>query len=444
MSCKFITKRSIRDRLGKPAAALMGLLLLAGGATSAQANSKYASIVVDGNTGKVLQATNADAPRYPASLTKIMTLYILFDYMKKGRISYDTKFYVTPHAASQPPSKLGLKVGNYILVRDIIGALVTKSANDVAATVAENIAGSEEKFARLMTARARALGMSNTTYKNASGLPNRQQRTTARDMAKLSMRIMNDFPRYAKHFKTRYFKFHGRSYRNHNGLLYSYRGMEGIKTGYTRASGFNLTTSVRRGGKHLIAVVMGGRTSGSRNRQMAKLLNRFMPTAIAMKGKRPLSQRIARMDPRNASRQASRRQAPRAIGARQARPATAPATIAWQQKAPQMRQVAPQPASLLQKAYVPAKFARRYSAQGFDIQIGSYQNRDEAVTQLSNTRSRAASLLSGHEPYIMEFQKGSTNYHRARFAGFSSRGGAKSTCNRLKRSYRVDCFVATP
>jgi D-alanyl-D-alanine carboxypeptidase len=232
-----------------------------------------AAMVVDAYTGKVLHAHNPDEPRYPASVTKVMTLYLLFEELKAGKIAMDTQFRVTAHAAGQSPSKLGLSPGSSIAVRDAIYALVTKSANDCAVVVAENLAGSEDDFARAMTTKARALGMTNTTFRNASGLPNSEQRTTARDLITLGKRVLADFPEYASVFSTRVFTYNGESYRNHNGLLFTYAGTEGLKTGFTVASGFNLLTSVRRDNKHLLAVVLGGRSAGERNARMRSLLN---------------------------------------------------------------------------------------------------------------------------------------------------------------------------
>jgi len=426
MLCRLAVQGSIRPVIRRLLSGLMMFSMAAGFSSAALANSKYAAIVIDANNGRVLYASHPDAPRYPASLTKVMTLYILFDYLKKGRLDGNTRFYVTPHAASRPPSKLGLKPGSYIKVRDIIGALVTKSANDAASVVAENIAGSEARFARIMTAQARRLGMMHTTYKNASGLPNRQHITTARDQALLAMRIMNDFPRYAKAFKTRYYRYHGRSLRNHNSLLFRYRGMEGIKTGYTRASGFNLTSSVRRGNKHLIAVVMGGRSAGRRNAAMASLLNRYLPRASSMRKKLPLAQRMAMASGRTGAAKAQY---------------TASTTSSWKgtRKAPASRP------SLLSKSLAATQYdGASQMFGGYDIQIGAYEDRNEAVSKLTATRTRAASLLDGHQPYIMQFNKNGINYHRARFAGFNSRVAAASACNRLKKKYNTACIVMTP
>ena len=211
---------------------------------AAAGSSIKAAIIVDANTNSVLYADSADAQRAPASLTKIMTLYVLFAYLRAGKLTYDTDLVVTPHAAAQAPTKLGLKPGSTIKVIDAIKGLVTKSANDAAACIAENLGGTEENFARMMTQTARNLGMKNTTFYNASGLPADGQLTSARDMAILAMHIMRDYPEYYGFFETKYFTYNGQRYRNHNRLLFGYKGTDGIKTGYTRASGFNLTASV--------------------------------------------------------------------------------------------------------------------------------------------------------------------------------------------------------
>ena len=242
-----------------------------------------AAMVVDLHSGKVLHEENADKARFPASVTKVMTLYILFEQMRKGEFRPDSELKVSEWAASRPPSKLGLKPGQTIKVSDAMGALVTKSANDVASVVAENIAGSEEAFARMMTHKARMIGMKDTIFANASGLPDDDQRTTARDLITLGRRVLQDFPEEAKIFQTRFFEYDDRTYQNHNRMLFSYAGMEGMKTGYTRASGFNLLASCRRGDKHLLAVVLGGSSSRHRNGKMRTLLDRSWRSAIAMK-----------------------------------------------------------------------------------------------------------------------------------------------------------------
>lgn len=232
----------------------------------------FAAIVVDANTGQTLYARDENELRHPASVTKVMTLYLLFEQLEKGRLRLDSPLMISAHAAAQAPSKLGLLPGQTISVENAIKALVTKSANDIACAVAENIGGSEAAFARMMTSKAHALGMSRTHYENASGLPNAAQVTTAADLAMLGRAIQDRFPRYYRYFSTHSFAYNGALHRNHNHLLGQVEGMDGIKTGYTRASGFNLLTSVRRRNHHIVAVVMGGVTAGARDRTMANLI----------------------------------------------------------------------------------------------------------------------------------------------------------------------------
>jgi D-alanyl-D-alanine carboxypeptidase len=233
----------------------------------------YADIVVDANSGNVLHETNPDALRHPASLTKIMTLYLLFEQLDSGKLKLESPLNVSTEAASQMPTKLGLKSGSTIQVEDAIKGMVTRSANDAAVVVAEAIAGDETEFAKLMTRKAQALGMAHTVYRNASGLPNDAQVTTARDQALLGRAIQERFPRYYKYFATRSFTFHGQSIGNHNNLLGRVEGVDGIKTGYISASGFNLVTSVHRGNRYLVAVVLGGSSAGSRDSRMRELIS---------------------------------------------------------------------------------------------------------------------------------------------------------------------------
>ena len=233
---------------------------------------QFSSIIVDGNSGATLSANNPDALRHPASLTKIMTLYLLFERLDTGKLKLDSEMEVSEHASEQAPTKLGLRPGQSIKVEDAIKGLVTRSANDAAVVISEAIAGDEDDFAKLMTRKARSLGMTRTVYRNASGLPDSDQVTTARDQSTLGRAIQDRFPRYYRYFSITAFNYHGHSIRNHNKLLGNVEGVDGIKTGYTRASGFNLVTSMRRGNRHLVGVVMGGRSGGSRDAIMRNLL----------------------------------------------------------------------------------------------------------------------------------------------------------------------------
>lgn len=232
----------------------------------------YAAIVVDANTGRTLHAANADALRHPASITKVMTLYLLFEQMERGRFRLDTPIPISAHAASMPPTKVGLRPGSTITVENAIGALVTKSANDIAAAVAEAIAGDEVTFARLMTRKAQALGMKNTVFRNASGLPNPEQVTTARDLTILGRAIQERFPRQFAYFAKHEHRMGSVVMRNHNRLLGRIEYVDGIKTGFIRASGFNVLTSAKLDGRRVVAVVMGGRTASHRDGIMANLI----------------------------------------------------------------------------------------------------------------------------------------------------------------------------
>ncbi len=233
----------------------------------------FSAYAVDGNSGRVLYGRDENEPRHPASLTKVMTLYLLFDQLEKKRLTLDSELQVSHHAAAQEPTKLGLRPGATIRVEDAIKAIVTKSANDMAVAVAEQIGGDEETFARLMTQKAHALGMSRTLYRNASGLPNDEQLTTAKDMVTLGRAIHDRFPRYYRFFSTPSFSYHGQYMANHNHLMEQVEGMDGIKTGYTRLSGFNLLSSVSRHGHYLVSVVLGGKTRLGRDRIMADLID---------------------------------------------------------------------------------------------------------------------------------------------------------------------------
>ena len=245
------------------------------------AHAKYASFIINENTKRIYHNANADTRNYPASLTKIMTLYLVFDALKSKKISMNSKFKVSKRATRQPPSKLNLSAGSNITVKNAILALVTKSANDVATVIAENLGKSERNFARLMTRKAKKLGMTRTTFRNASGLPNRGQLSTARDMATLGIAIRKNHPNFFKLFKTKSFIYKGIKYTNHNNLLGSYSGTDGIKTGYTNASGFNLVASVERNGQRIIGVVFGGKKARSRDKHMVTLLNKYFKTSLS-------------------------------------------------------------------------------------------------------------------------------------------------------------------
>jgi D-alanyl-D-alanine carboxypeptidase len=406
-----------------------------------------ASIVVDMNTGTILYSEAAEQPRPPASLTKMMTLYVLFGYLRAGKITPDTELVVTTHAASQAPTKLGLKPGAKIKVSDAAKALVTQSANDAAATIAENLGGTEENFARLMTETGRRIGMTNTLFRNASGLPNDEQMTTARDMAILSAHLIHDYPEYYTVFETRFFTFNSRKYRNHNKLLFGYKGTDGIKTGYTRASGFNLAASAHRGNKHLLAVVLGGKTGSQRDAATRALLDKHFDKASETKPTeqqraasfvgapppplpaiRKLDLTVASMAPAAPSQAASP-----AEGDNDPAPVAAPAP------APGAQTPNPILAALTSPAAPAAKPATARIEGAYNVQVGAFTSQAEAENRLGMVQQRALDVLKGHLPFTASFMKGDQEWYRARFAGFSQ-DDAEAACAALKK-LSLDCAI---
>ncbi len=232
----------------------------------------YSALVLNADTGEQLYDVDADAPRFPASLTKMMTLYLLFEAVSEGRYALSSPLTVSANAASQPPAKIGLQAGSTITVQQAARALAVKSANDVAIAIAENLAGSEAAFARDMTRKARALGLGRTRFVNATGLPDPGQVTTARDMARLGLALKQRFPQYASYYRAKSFSYNGRTFRATNNLIGKVAGVDGLKTGYIRISGYNLVATARRGSKRLIVVVMGGKSEGARDREVTRLI----------------------------------------------------------------------------------------------------------------------------------------------------------------------------
>jgi D-alanyl-D-alanine carboxypeptidase len=325
---------------------------------------QFSSIIVDGNSGAVLSSNNPDAIRRPASLTKIMTLYLLFERLDAGKMKLDTEMDVSEHASEQAPTKLGLKPGQTLKVEDAIKGLVTRSANDASVVIAEAIAGDETEFAKLMTRKARSLGMSKTTYRNASGLPNDEQLTTARDQATLGRAIQDRYPRYYRYFATSVFNYRGQSIRNHNRLLGNVEGVDGIKTGYTRASGFNLVSSMRRGNRHLVGVVLGGRSGGSRDATMRNLLAENLEkgatkrTVAAITERNPADGTVDVAEAETASRPAETAQSASALAAAEPGLAAMPVTRSIAPAKPSLMAAAaaalpPAPAKVEQNKFEP-------------------------------------------------------------------------------------------
>jgi len=418
------------------AISLSAILVSALISAPAQARQPYAGIVMDAKTGKVLYSSSGTKKRYPASLTKMMTLYMMFDAIESGKMSKKTRIRFSRHASSMQPSKLGVKAGSSISAEQAIYALVTKSANDAAAAVAEHIGGTEREFGKMMTKKARSIGMKNTTFVNASGLPDKRQVTTAKDMAILGIALREHHPKYYKYFSTRSFKFGKRKYGNHNRLLGKVRGVDGIKTGYTRASGFNLVSSVYDRKRSIVAVVMGGKTGKSRNAQMAKLIKRYLP-----KASRGRDRMIVAKGPKTsvfASLFKKKERAPvperRPTISATKKPVTASVVAALKV----------QPTANLDKvttaSVAPKAKASQAPKAGWQVQIGAMPSEANAIKYLEKARSKLPSLLSSKQNYTETVDKNGTKLYRARFAGFSSKSAAWDACSVLKKA-KFNCLA---
>ena len=339
--------------------------------------AKKAAIVIDFDTKEVLFEVNANTKNYPASLTKIMTLYILFDQIEKGLLTYDTKLKVSKIASSRSPSKLYLEAGSYIKVEDAIMALIIKSANDVATVVAENISGTEKDFAKLMTRYARNLGMANTTFKNASGLPNRAQLTTARDISILSHALISNFPEEYKLFSKQNFTYNGKTYKTHNKLMLSYEGADGIKTGYIKASGFQLAFSAVRNNKRLVGVIFGGDTGKQRDRSLKIIMDKeFAELGINKKEK---------------------------------------------------------------KSTIVKKETEQTKTNSYSIVVGTFKYRNNAEKQLKLIKSKYPKTTTAKKANIVLIKVSGKQLYESRFENFTKKE-AYSACKRLKK-YNRDCFV---
>ena len=464
----------------------------------------FSAIVVDANSGRTLYSADENGLRHPASITKVMTLYLLFEELDSGAMTLRTQIPISEHAAAQEPSKLGLAPGDTISVEDAIKAVVTRSANDIAVAIAEAVGQTESNFAEMMTRKAHALGMSNTLYRNASGLPNDEQVTTARDLTILGRSLEERFPRYFRYFSTAQFDFDGEIIGNHNHLLGRVDGVDGIKTGYTRASGFNLLTSVHRDGRSLIAVVMGGRSAGGRDRIMENLIADHIAeastahTATAVADASPAETTEPRAEPAVAPptrarptvvAEAKLQRVSATTGANAAgegddaagdeeAPARQPML-----KAPAPRAAQPtaadlgllkSPAGAKPSAKIQARLAAasaltmpplgrpqnpaeddrrpaRASRQGEEsddpaahggwmIQIGAPDNPAKANALLTRARERNPSTLASAKPLTEKVRKGDATLYRARFAVLDS-ASAEAACRSLKRT-GFSCFPA--
>jgi D-alanyl-D-alanine carboxypeptidase len=448
----------------------MAMSVVVAGAASSQA-ARSAAIVIDAKTGKVLYSADADGRRYPASLTKMMTLYLTFEALAKGRISKNTPVVFSANAANEPPTKLGVKAGGSVTVETAILSMVTKSANDSATALGEMLGGNETDFARMMTAKARQLGMKGTVFRNANGLPNPGQFTTARDMATLGIALREHFPQYFGYFSQRSFMYGRQRINGHNRLLGRIKGVDGIKTGYTRASGFNLVSSVSDGNRRLIGVVMGGTSGSSRDNQMAALINTYLPRASTRGG----GDLVAQADSSNPIKALAKvfqpkEEAPapddRSIAdADPASTVTDHATVAQgdsdseddapaeplkmavpARKVKTVAVAAPKPAPAEEvAAYAePAPAVDPVNTasvpSGWAIQVASSPKQSEAQAFLDKTARQVPKVLAGGSGFTVAFSKGGVTYYRARFGGFGSKAAAWKACTALKKK-NIACYA---
>lgn len=406
------------------------LLLLAG--LPATAAAKYASIVIDAQTGQVLHAASADTRNFPASLTKMMTLYMTFEALDDGKLSLNQRLPVSARAAGMAPSKLGLKAGERVAVEDCILGLVTKSANDCAVVLAEALGGSEVNFAKMMTAKARSMGMTRTTFKNASGLPNAGQLSTARDMARLAQALLQDHPKHYGYFSTRSFTFRGVTHNNHNRLMARYDGMDGLKTGFIRASGFNLAASAVRDGRRLIAVVFGGQSAVWRDNHLASLMDRAFDGRAT-----PLL--MAEAPVRSPAGRSGRAVAPvpdRKPGGETRGETGVVSAVA--QAAGELSlvsaAVAATPAAGLPKAAAPS---------GWGIQVGAFNDKASSQRAVALATQRAGSILDKAVPHIVAVptDRGATLF-RARLVGLDEKT-ARRACAALSKAGQ-GCLTVPP
>jgi D-alanyl-D-alanine carboxypeptidase len=451
---------------------------------AAQDTDRHAALVLDANTGRVLYQRSADALRFPASLVKLMTLYLIFEQIEQGRLTLTSTIQFSANAVAAAPSKLDVEEGTQIAVIDAIKALITKSANDVAVAVAEQIGGSEEQFAQIMNRKARELGMTATVFRNASGLPDPEQVTNARDMITLALRLHDQFPKYYPLFATRTFTWRGETFRNHNTLLFRYPGLDGMKTGYTRASGFNLVASARRGKKHVVAAYFGGSTAALRNAAVRAHLDAGLRKASERKTRLPGPLPVAQA--KTPAGAAEPMPPPVVVAAvPQPQPALRPSPVASVEVARvrpvRVPEVAPAPEAPAADGVAPGPYAagsadqpptsieeiiERISAPpasppaepaaapvalpapkqaggpagAFQVQIGAYQTQGEAERQLATVRQRAGSLLGAHAAHMSQVKRGDKVYFRARYVGFSGQDAAAGVCSELKR-LDIDCLV---
>ncbi|WP_037149685.1 D-alanyl-D-alanine carboxypeptidase [Rhizobium freirei] len=425
--------------------ALSAAVLLVSAPVASFAGGAY--FIMDAKTGNVLASNNADDLNHPASLTKMMTLYMTFEAIHRGKLSWNTRIPVSRAAATKPPTKLGLKSGGTVTVREAVDGMIIKSANDAAAAMAEALGGSESGFARLMTQKAREIGMRRTVFVNASGLPSMQQVTTARDMSTLAVALINNYPEEYRLFSQPSFTYRGHRVRGHNNLMYRYEGMDGIKTGYTNASGFNLVSAVRQGNRRVIGVVMGGATARGRDALMASLLDRYVPKASPA----ATSRLLASVGGGKVVKQVEVASASDDVDTQTTATAT-PVTATTTTTTIARKRVESAPLAFAAASNVTVPMDRPVAMDqilvankpaatgGWQVQIAATPTAQAAKDLLSEAKSRAGNALANASPYTEAVGKGGNTVYRARFVGFASRDDANSACSALKRK-DFDCML---
>lgn len=408
---------------------------------------KFAAIVIEANSGRVLYERMSNESRYPASLTKMMTLYLLFEQIQKGNKTLSTPMTTSSYAASQDPTKLGLDPGEQITVEDAIKALIVRSANDVAVVTAEHLAGTEWAFAARMTQKAREMGMAHTTFVNASGLPDENQKSTAADLVILSRRLVTDFPQFYPYFRLQSFYWGGRSFEGHNNLMKFFDGADGLKTGYTRMSGFNLASSATRQGTRIIAVVMGGRSARDRDIQSAELLeSEFTKLGLGRPAPVIMAMSPLVLDDEEAAAAADESAAAfRPDGASQVAVAAAPApqtpappagTAPVQASIPSSPREVGQGDTADQIRSTPVTQSGQWG-----IQVGAHSTREKAETQLKDVSIKERDVIGGARSAIVQLDVRGETFYRVRFGAFTP-AKAESLCKTLQKR-GTSCLVVT-
>ncbi len=406
-----------------------------------EAPTRYAAIIIDDTTGRVLHQVNADDRRYPASLTKMMTIYMAFEAIEKKRLGFESKLSISAHAANQAPSRIGLAPGDNFTVRQAILALVTKSANDAATALGETIGGTEANFAAMMTKRAQALGMNNTVFKNANGLPNPQQVTTARDLATLSRALRRDFPQHYHYFSTSEFTYKGVTVTNHNRVLNQLYGADGLKTGYIRASGFNLASSATRGGRRLVGVVLGGESGAWRDARMVQLMEQAFDNTITSPA--PSMVATAKPAPQPVPTPAQARQTTRSnaiaiaesSGGNRAAGLVDP-MLNLEQGDSESTAVAslsaPQPRYSLPKN----------PGNEWAIQVGAFSRQGPAQQAASEAKNKLPKTLAAARVLVLDGSEDGSKFFRARLTGLTE-ASARSACRQLEQR-GMGCITVGP